>query len=299
VGRLFALPSEAAAVGRVAQLPPPTTVLPREKPVPKARPPTKWEVFAQRKGIVKRKRSKLEFDEGSGEYKRRHGYKKANDEMEVPWVEARAGETTGVEDPFTRMAKDKKERVKRQGKREVANAKAAVKAGGPSALPPTLRLAASLPEHGKGKPTKRADMHPELRSAARQAAGSTASMGKFDRFVTGEAAAKLRRPTGTKRKTVLPVTATKTERAQQGKLVDHILRSNADDVVSISRAIGKLDSAAHQNVGASRMKMKGANKKGRLTGGKKPEGKAKPPNAGGVRANKGGKGGKPPVKGRK
>lgn len=48
--RLFALPSEAAPVGRIAQLPPPTTVLPREKPIPKARPPTKWEVFAQVSG---------------------------------------------------------------------------------------------------------------------------------------------------------------------------------------------------------------------------------------------------------
>ena len=51
--RLFDLPSEPAAVGRIASLPPPTTVLPREKPVPKPRPPTKWEVFAQKKGIVK------------------------------------------------------------------------------------------------------------------------------------------------------------------------------------------------------------------------------------------------------
>ena len=46
-GRLFALPSEPAPVGRIAELPPPTTVLPREKPLPKPRPPTKWELFAQ------------------------------------------------------------------------------------------------------------------------------------------------------------------------------------------------------------------------------------------------------------
>lgn len=45
--RLFALPSEAAPVGRVASLPAPTTVLPREKPIPKPKPPTKWEIFAQ------------------------------------------------------------------------------------------------------------------------------------------------------------------------------------------------------------------------------------------------------------
>lgn len=88
--RLFALPSEAAPVGRIATLPPPTTVLPREKPIPKAKPPTKWELFAQRKGIEKRKRSKLEWDEASGEWRRRYGYKRANDEAAMPIIEARA-----------------------------------------------------------------------------------------------------------------------------------------------------------------------------------------------------------------
>lgn len=86
--KLFALPSEPAPVGRIAQLPAPTTALPREKPLPKPRPPTKWEVFAQRKGIVKQKRSKLEWDENSKEWRRRYGYKKAGDEKEIPVVEA-------------------------------------------------------------------------------------------------------------------------------------------------------------------------------------------------------------------
>lgn len=90
--RLFALPSEAAAVGRVAQLPRPSTVLPREKPIPKPRPPTKWEEFAQRKGIQKQKRSKLEWDETSQEWRRRYGFKRANDEAAVPIIEAQPGD---------------------------------------------------------------------------------------------------------------------------------------------------------------------------------------------------------------
>lgn len=88
--RLFSLPSEPAPVGRAAALPAPTTVLPREKPLPKPRPPTKWELFAQRKGIVKRKRSKLEYDETAGEWRRRYGYKRAGDEADVPIIEAGA-----------------------------------------------------------------------------------------------------------------------------------------------------------------------------------------------------------------
>ena len=87
---LYALPSESTPLGRMAQLPAPTTVLPRAKPLPKPRAPTKWEVFAQRKGIQKRKRSKEVWDEGAGELKRRHGYQRANDPEAVPILEAKS-----------------------------------------------------------------------------------------------------------------------------------------------------------------------------------------------------------------
>lgn len=73
VNRLFALPSTNIAGGRLATLPDPLMALPREKPLPKPRPQTKWEKFAQKKGIVKKKRSKLAYDETSGEWRRRCG----------------------------------------------------------------------------------------------------------------------------------------------------------------------------------------------------------------------------------
>lgn len=47
VSQLFALPSEAVQGGRLAHLPPPSTALPREKPIPKPKPLTKWQKFAQ------------------------------------------------------------------------------------------------------------------------------------------------------------------------------------------------------------------------------------------------------------
>lgn len=47
VAQLFALPSEAVQGGRLAQLPLPSTALPREKPIPKPKPLTKWQKFAQ------------------------------------------------------------------------------------------------------------------------------------------------------------------------------------------------------------------------------------------------------------
>jgi len=81
VAKLFSLPSEAADVGRVAQLPAPTTALPRAKPIPKPREPTKWEKFAQQKGITKHKRSREVWDEETQDFKRRFGFKGVNDDQ--------------------------------------------------------------------------------------------------------------------------------------------------------------------------------------------------------------------------
>ncbi len=83
IGKLFELPSQAVQGGRVANLPKPTTILPREKPIPKPKPLSKWKKFAQKKGIVKKKRSKLVFDEDADEWRRRHGYKKAGDTNDI------------------------------------------------------------------------------------------------------------------------------------------------------------------------------------------------------------------------
>lgn len=47
----------------VVKLPPMVFVLPREKHVPKPRPLTKWQEFAKEKGITKKKKSKLTWDE--------------------------------------------------------------------------------------------------------------------------------------------------------------------------------------------------------------------------------------------
>lgn len=263
--KLFELPCEVAPVGRIAALPAPSTVLPREKPLPKPRPPTKWEIFAQRKGIQKRKRSNLEWDEVSGEWRRRYGYKRVGDEGDIPIMEAGHDEDTGVEDPFTKNAKEKRERVKKQKGRQLDNLKNAVKEGGKGALPATLRLAASLPEHGHGKPTKRKEMLSELVQTSKQVAVSTGSMGKFDRVVRGEEM-KHRKGKGGDKKYLSATVNRQVERESQGKLVDSIIRKNADDIVDIGKAIGKFESAAREESSGHRMKKKGANKKGRLEG---------------------------------
>jgi regulator of ribosome biosynthesis len=67
------------------------------------------------------------------------------------------------EDPFTKLKAEKQERVKAQHNRQLANIKASAKSAGSSAaLPPTLKLAAVLPEHGKGRPAKRKEMQEDV-----------------------------------------------------------------------------------------------------------------------------------------
>jgi regulator of ribosome biosynthesis len=208
---LLQLPSEATPVGRVAALPPPSTPLPRAKPLPKPREPTKWEKFAQQKGIVKRKRSALVFDENEQGFKRRYGYQRANEGP--PVLEAKAGDEVGLiaayhcycallsigfdglasggvnthvgcrhlhtsrmrctelspacavqvgADPFTEEKAQKRERVKRNKASQLANLTGA-RGGAPAGIPASVQLAGSLPEHGRGRPTKRKDMQPMVR----------------------------------------------------------------------------------------------------------------------------------------
>ena len=71
------------------------------------------------------------------------------------------------EDPFTQLKQEKRERVKAQHQRQVANLKTSSKGGGDAVtLPPTLKLAAALPAHGRGKLSKRQEMQDDVRALA-------------------------------------------------------------------------------------------------------------------------------------
>ena len=61
------------------------------------------------------------------------------------------------------MRQAKRERTKKNEKQQMGNLKVALKQSGPRSLPGTVRLAASLPEHGKGRPSKRKDMEEDVR----------------------------------------------------------------------------------------------------------------------------------------
>ena len=61
------------------------------------------------------------------------------------------------EDPFQEEKRAKKERVKKQAARQLNNmavSRQASGGGGGGSVPTSLQLAASLPEHGRGRPAK-------------------------------------------------------------------------------------------------------------------------------------------------
>ncbi|KAL5975806.1 hypothetical protein ACLOJK_020134 [Asimina triloba] len=212
---LFNLPSTEDPDGPIVQLPAPTTRLPREKHLPKPKPPTKWELFANKKGIKKRKKDKIVFDEQTGTWKRRHGYDRVNDDKDVPIIEAKMTDEPG-EDPFSERQNERKKRVEKQEKNRLQNLKQAAKV---NALPSHVQLAAtSLPITGTQSVPKKASKD-ELANVAGMAATSTASGGKFDKKLPGEKPAK---HSGKYRK-FLPVVEGMGMGAQEKQQTDKIL----------------------------------------------------------------------------
>lgn len=59
---IWELPTERVEETVVAKLPAPKYRLPRARKVPEPKPMTKWQKFAQEKGIKKQKRDKKVFD---------------------------------------------------------------------------------------------------------------------------------------------------------------------------------------------------------------------------------------------
>lgn len=86
LGKLFTLPTQRSPDGPLAMLPKPSTILPRAKPLPKPKPQTKWEQFANAKGISKTIRDKQVWDEEKQEWVQRWGRGGKNKEVEEQWI---------------------------------------------------------------------------------------------------------------------------------------------------------------------------------------------------------------------
>ncbi|KAK5806814.1 hypothetical protein VI817_001072 [Penicillium citrinum] len=130
-----------AANGVLLNLPPPATTLPRHKPLPTPKPPTKWELFARKKGIGKysskpgaaladkERRKNLVYDEASGEWVPKWGYKGKNKEADNQWlVEVDEKDWKKEEDAAAKGSSirglsraERKEKIKRNERKMRAN----------------------------------------------------------------------------------------------------------------------------------------------------------------------------------
>jgi regulator of ribosome biosynthesis len=113
--------------GLAITLPPPATPLPREKQIPKEKEPTKWEKFAAKKGIKAKKREGNKvYDEATGEWVPKWGYKGANKKGEDEWLvevdEKKEAQTGEAGDVRREKRAERKERLRRQDRKERANA---------------------------------------------------------------------------------------------------------------------------------------------------------------------------------
>ncbi|XP_073318039.1 ribosome biogenesis regulatory protein homolog [Primulina huaijiensis] len=233
VDALFNLRSTEDHAGPIVELPAPTTKLPREKPFPKPKPPTKWELFAERKGIQKRNKEKLVFDEQTATWKRRHGYDRVNDDNDIPIIEAKATDEPG-KDPFAERRKEKKSRVDKQEKNRLHNLKQVAKVG---ALPSHIQLAATaLPITGTQSMPKKVSKD-ELQNVAGLASTATASGGKFDKKLPGEKPPKHEK----KYRKFLPVVEGSgmgaLEKQQTEKILNNLISKNSHEILNVEKAV--------------------------------------------------------------
>lgn len=119
INSVWELPTERVEESIVAKLPGPRTVLPRARKLPVPKPLTKWQEFAQAKGIKKRARDKKVYDEVLEKWVPTYGYQRFKAEKERDWVL-----DVPQNDPYRDMFKEKRDlRIERVAKNEVARMK--------------------------------------------------------------------------------------------------------------------------------------------------------------------------------
>jgi len=191
---IFSLPSSLVEKVKCVQLPPPTTKVPREKPIPKPKLPTKWETFAKSKGIHKKKRGRMLYDDVAKEWKPRFGYDKAGGDKEQNWVVEVPGNGDPYKDWLGESEDKKKEKVAKNELQRLHNISKEVK----------LKSEA-------------------INQTVKQANKSTASIGKFQEKSKGEKKAKAKG----KHQKFAPVSGdTKSEKEKSLALINKISGSS-------------------------------------------------------------------------
>jgi len=181
VNKVFGLSREDSDEGPAAIIPPEESFrLPRQRPIPKVKELTRWEKFMKERKMDKKKRSSMVFDEASGDWKRRWGFKsvKHTEDEGNGILEVKTGQDS-YKSLFEAKSAEHQLGAAKQKMREVRNRVEA--AGG--------RLKAAAPDLDAGmrsgqESTKRGAAG--LKEALRRAQSSSASCGRFDRVASNE-----------------------------------------------------------------------------------------------------------------
>ncbi|KAJ3138152.1 protein transport protein S31 [Physocladia obscura] len=248
---VFALPivgdsKEGGAV--LAQLPVPTTRLPRALPAPSVNASsTRWEQFAKLKGITKKKKTRREFDETTGRLKVRYGFDERADRSVVPsdWLvevkntsAAAQTSTNGndADDAFSVAAREKSARVAKNAAQNRRNRLESPAAG------LTPREARRL----------------HLKAQITDARTATASIGRFDKKAQGEENVKFARP---KRKFDDVSANPAVERAKMMKAVEKVNKNvNTEGNLIASKAVSHIAQQKKFGVHSTKKPVKGARK---------------------------------------
>ncbi|KAG0224654.1 ribosome biogenesis regulatory protein-domain-containing protein [Mortierella sp. GBAus27b] len=222
---IFQLPTISDDNGVMAMLPKPTTLLPREKPLPKPKPETRWEKFAKAKGIVKRKKDRMVFDEATGDYKPRWGYQGINDDGSKDWLIEVPEGANPMDDQYELRREAKKERVEKNEKRRQRNLDEAAVA---SKLDQKAIKRGDRPNMDNARAMKRKEIENQILISKT----ATASAGKFDTALKGDL-----KPKGIKRQFAPTITDASREKAGNMDILDRVVSKSGEDLVNVRKAI--------------------------------------------------------------
>jgi len=248
INKIWELPISRVEDVIVAKLPKPTTVLPREKPLPKPKPATKWQKYAQMKGIHNKKRGRKVWDEQSQSWKPRWGYDRAKGSTADWLIEVPENTPDPNADFFEMRQQAKKERVAKNELQRLRNV--ARNSGQNSAS------SAVLPSSVVPKQQKTAEHYSHELKSAREA---TASMGKFTPQLPKE---KPPKNVGQKRQVLSNEGDLKAERQNQMEIWDKLNKSKP--ILNVEKAIGivkKQKNSDHSKPAGGKKRGKGSKRK--------------------------------------
>lgn len=258
--QLQKLPSECVEDVIVHKLPADGAFrLPREKPLPKPKPPTKWQQFVRSKGIPLRSKEKKIWDKELKRWVPRYGSKKVLADREKNWVREVPANVDPNTDMFAKAAESKRERIAKNELNRLRNIKRSNRV-------PTVGI---TPKDISKRDTT------QLGDAAALARRSTASLGRFSRQLSDDVPKKQLGATSlsgnTRRHFDTCTGNTRAEIDAQLKMLDTLGKRAAvvDNDKAANRLINREQSERHDEKNQRKNKKGGSSKKRWIPNSKK------------------------------